>query len=55
MATSANRYLILFLLFVAAAVSYGIGFMVGFWLLIALGVVFELIFWGKLLVGPRRR
>jgi len=54
-AISTNRYLILFLLFAAAAVSYGVGFTVGFWFLIAIGAVFELIFWGKLLFDPRRR
>lgn len=55
MAISANRYLTLFLLFVAASISYAVGFIIGFWLFIAVGVVFELVFWLKLLAGQRRR
>jgi hypothetical protein len=55
MAISANRYLTLFLLFVAASISYAIGFIIGFWLFIAVGVVLELAFWLELLTGRRRR
>ena len=55
MAISANRYLTLFLLFVAASTSYAVGFIIGFWLFIAVGVVFELVFWFGLLAGKRRR
>jgi hypothetical protein len=55
MAISANRYLTLFLLFVAASISYAVGFIIGFWLFIAVGVVFELLFWLELLAGKRRR
>jgi hypothetical protein len=54
MAISANRYLTLFLLFVAASISYAVGFIIGFWLLIVGGVVFELVFWLELLAGTRR-
>ena len=55
MAITANRYLTLFLLFVAASISYAVGFIIGFWLLIAVGVVFELVFWLELFAGNRRR
>lgn len=54
MAISANRYLILLLLFVGGVASYAIGFTIGFWLLIAVGAVFELAFWFKLFTGRRR-
>jgi hypothetical protein len=54
MAISANRYLTLLLLFAGAAISYVVGFMVGFWLLIVIGAVFELAFWAQLLFGRRR-
>jgi uncharacterized protein (DUF58 family) len=55
MAVTANRYLILFLLFAAASISYAIGFIIGFWLFIAFGVVFELVFWLELFSANRRR
>jgi len=55
MAITANRYLTLLLLFSAAAISYAVGFMVGFGFLIAIGLVFELWFWAKLIFGRRRR
>jgi hypothetical protein len=45
MAIVANRYWILLALLAAAAVSYGVGFMVGLGLFIAAGVIFELAFW----------
>lgn len=54
MAISANRYLILFLLLAAAGVSYAIGFTAGFWLFIAIGVMFELAFWLKLFESFRK-
>jgi len=55
MAITENRYLTLFLLLGAAAISYAVGFMVGFWLLIAIGAAFELAFWFQLIVRSRRR
>ena len=55
MAISANRYLTLFLLLVAASISYAIGFAIGFWLLVAVGMVLELVFWFQLFMGKRRR
>jgi len=55
MAIAPNRYLILFLLLGAATLSYVGGFFAGFWLLLALGVVFELAFWFKLFDPKRRR
>ncbi len=55
MAIMANRYRALLLLFVAAAISYAVGFTAGFWLLIAIGAVFELAFWFELFFGGRRR
>jgi hypothetical protein len=55
MAITANRYLTLFVLLAAAAVSYTIGFTVGFWLLICAGIVVELSFWALFIFGPRRR
>ncbi len=55
MAMATNRYLTLFLLFVAAATSYALGFTIGFWLLIILGVVFELAFWFQLFFRQRHR
>ena len=54
MAITANRNLILLLLLAGAAASYAIGFTIGVWLLIAVGAVFELAFWFKLFVCPRR-
>ena len=53
MAITANRYLTLLLLFVGAAISYGVGFTIGFWLLVAIGVVFEFAFWFELLFRRR--
>ena len=55
MAVTANRYLALFLLFGAAGISYAVGFAVGFWLFVAVGVIFELAFWFELFRGKRRR
>lgn len=55
MAITANRYLTLLLLFVAAATSYALGFTVGFWFLIAIGAAFELAFWFELFFRRRRR
>ena len=55
MAITANRYLTLFLLFAAAAISYAVGFTIGFWLLIVIGGAFELAFWFQLIVRNRRR
>ena len=53
MAVTANRNLILLLLVAGAATCYAIGFMIGLWLLIAVGAIFELAFWFKLLVYGR--
>lgn len=55
MAIATSRYLTLLLLFSAAAISYGVGFTVGFWLLIVVGAIFELMFWAQLIFGRRRR
>lgn len=55
MAIMANRNRVILLLLVAAAVSYAIGFAVGFWVLIAVGAALELAFWVELLSGRRRR
>jgi len=55
MAITVNRYLSLLLLFAAAAISYAVGFMVGFWLLIVIGGAFELAFWFKLILRSRDR
>jgi len=49
MAFMVNRYPRLLLLFLGALFSYFIGFTVGIWLLIAIGVFFELTFWFELL------
>lgn len=54
MALIANRYWILLALFAAATISYGLGFMAGFGLLIAVGVVFEVAFWHQLIKRRRR-
>ncbi len=48
MAIVENRYWILLALVAAAAVSYGVGFMVGLGLFVAAGVIFELAFWLEL-------
>ena len=53
MAIMANRYLILLLLFAAATGSYIIGVKVGFWMLIAAGAIFELVFWYEWFVRRR--
>ncbi len=50
MAISMNRYAILVLLLVAAAASYAVGFIAGFWLLIVVGGAFELAFWMQLIL-----
>jgi hypothetical protein len=42
------------LLFIAAAISYAVGFTIGFWVLIVAGAVFELAFWFQLLFRNRR-
>jgi general stress protein CsbA len=55
MAITANRYLTLILLFTAAAISYAVGFAIGFWVFIAAGAVFELAFWFQLLFRKRGR
>jgi len=55
MAIRPNRHWALLGLFAAAAISYGVGFMVGFLLLVAVGVAFELAFWYQLLRRNRRR
>ena len=55
MTLSANRYLVLFLLFLVAIASYAIGFMGGFWVFILLGAAFELTFWAKLIIGNKRQ
>ena len=54
MALIANRYWILLALFAAATVSYSVGFIVGFGLLIGVGLVFELAFWHQLIKRRRR-
>lgn len=54
MAITANRYLTLVLLATAAAISYIVGFTVGFWVLVAAGAVFEIVFWIELLFRRRR-
>jgi general stress protein CsbA len=54
MAITENRYLTLILLAAAATVSYIVGFTVGFWVLVAAGAVFEIVFWIKLLFQLRR-
>ncbi len=54
MALIANRYWILLALFAAAAVSYSVGFIAGFGLFVAVGVVFELAFWHQLIKRKRR-
>jgi hypothetical protein len=54
MAIVENRYWILLALVAAAAVSYGIGFMVGLGLFVAAGVIFEFAFWLELLKRRHR-
>lgn len=48
MAIVTNRYVTLSLLLAAAIISYAIGFSVGAWLFVGLGVFFEGFFWIKL-------
>jgi hypothetical protein len=55
MAILANRYWTLLLLLAGAVASYAAGFLVGFWLFIAVGAVLELILWCELFKGRRRR
>jgi len=55
MAIMANRYRVILMLLVAAAISYAIGFMLGFWLLVLLGAAFEMAFWFQLLFRRRRQ
>jgi hypothetical protein len=55
MAITANHYLTLILLFTAAVISYIVGFTVGVWVLIAVGAVFEIVFWIEILFWRRRR
>lgn len=55
MAITANHSLTLILLFTAAAISYIVGFTVGVWVLVAVGVVFEIVFWIEFLFLRRRR
>jgi hypothetical protein len=54
MSINANRYLTLLFLFAAAAISYAVGFAVGFWVLIVVGAGFELAFWFQLILRSRR-
>ena len=55
MTVTAKRYLVLLLLLTAAAISYAAGFTIGLWLLLGLGVAFELAFWFQLFSRRRRR
>lgn len=55
MAINVNRYLILFFLLVAAGISYVVGFTVGVSLFVGLGIIFEGLFWFKLISVRRRR
>lgn len=48
MGSASNRYLLLFLLLAAAAISYAIGFGAGVWLFLVVGVIFEISFWVRL-------
>ena len=54
MAIVANRHLMLLALLAGAAVSYSVGFIAGFGLLLAAGVVLELAFWYQLFKRRRR-
>jgi len=54
MAILSNRYWVLLALISAAVASYSVGFMVGLWLIVAAGIVFELAFWFELLRRRRR-
>ena len=53
MAITEYRYLTVFLLLLAAFISYAVGFAGGFWLFIAVGAIFELSFWVKWLSDHR--
>jgi hypothetical protein len=55
MAIVANRYWILLALFVAAATCYSLGFVIGFWLFIVVGIVFEVALWRQLFKLRRHR
>lgn len=55
MAITANRHLTLIFLAAAATICYVIGFSVGFWVLIAAGAVFEIVFWIELIFRRRLR
>ena len=55
MAIIANRYWTLLLLFAGAVVSYAAGFVIGFWLFIAVGAVLELVLWRELFKRKHRR
>ncbi len=55
MAIAANRYLTLFLLLVAASLSYAIGFLGGVMFFVAIGAIFESIFWFRLIFRRKRR
>jgi hypothetical protein len=49
MAILTNRYWILLAFFTAAVVSYSVGSLVGVWLFVVAGVIFELAFWFELI------
>lgn len=55
MAITENRYWTLLLLFMAASISYAVGFLAGVVFFIAIGIVFEIVFWIKFLLILRRR
>jgi len=55
MAITANRYVTLFVLFIAASISYAVGFLGGVVFFILVGVVFEIVFWINLIFIQRRR
>jgi hypothetical protein len=45
MTISTIRYPALLLLFLAALISYAVGFIAGFWLFFAVGAILETVFW----------
>jgi hypothetical protein len=55
MAITENRYLTLLLLFMAASISYAVGFLAGAVFFVAIGIVFEIVFWINFLFILRRR
>jgi hypothetical protein len=55
MAIVANRHWMLLALLAGAIVSYSVGFMAGFGLLLVAGVMLELAFWYQLFKRNRRR